>query len=284
MRMRLLDEVKSSTDNVIKFIFEGKDKIPLEVSSIYKGDGKDIYVIPTQTSCNMGCTFCHLTGLNIPVINLSADEMFYLTTSIPAYRILNTNNLLISYMGAGEPLLNIDNVIRSARHIQDLYSDGFIKVRFAVSTLIPNKKSFVKFTDNIKEYNLPFKIHWSLHSINHSSRKSLMPNALHVSSAIDLVNNYVDNTNNPVEIHYTLIDGINDQLVDVENISKLINKKIVIKLLKFAPRSCKPYTESSNTLEFKKQLESNGFVVEIYSPPGRDIGSSCGQFILDKYI
>ena len=286
--MQLLDTIRSSVDNVYKLVYDGAGNIPLEVSYIRKNDGKDILCVPTQTSCKMGCKFCHLTGLDIPADNLSADTIVDLVNSALEFQRPDNPTLLISFMGAGEPLLNVSGLIESARRItieNDLKSLlGYRNVRFAVSTIIPTPRMFDDFTWQVVSHQLPFKLHWSLHSTNVETRKSLMPCALSINEAAPLLSNYAMITGQPVEIHYTLIDGINDTSQDVENIAKIVDKNFTIKLLKFAPRQDNDMAESVNTLFFRSELEKRGFTVEVYSPPGRDIGSSCGQFIVDQYI
>lgn len=281
--MRLLEIINSATENVQKLVYENDNNAILEVSYIRKNDGKDILCVPTQTSCKMGCKFCHLTGLTIPVKNLTGTEIFNLVVATLKEIGKHNKTLLISYMGAGEPLMNIDGVIESAKLIQSI--EGYDVIRFGLATLIPGSKLLSEFTQLVVGNKLPFKLHWSLHFTNRDTRKSLMPAALDAEVAVNLLSNYIKHTKQNVEIHYTLIDGLNDQPADVDYLNNLIeNKKINIKLLRFSPKETEPnLMESKNVSNFKTLLESKGFTVEVYSPPGRDIGSSCGQFILDQY-
>jgi len=178
--------------------------------------------------------------------------------------------------------MNVNGVIASAKQIKQDFSN--VQVRFGVATLIPGKKPFLDFVNQIKENSLNFKLHWSLHSIKEETRRSLMPAANDIKESINLLNFFMAETNLPVEIHYTLMDNLNDSKDDADQIAKLINKKATIKLLRFSPHKNEPFLiESKQTKEFKKMLENHRFNVEIYSPPGRDINASCGQFILDQY-
>jgi adenine C2-methylase RlmN of 23S rRNA A2503 and tRNA A37 len=254
----------------------------MEVSIIRKGDGKDILCVPTQTNCKMGCKFCHLTGLDIPSTNLSADQIVELV--VESFKISMPRNptLLVSYMGVGEPLLNVNGVIESAKELRKL--TNYKTIRFGVSTLIPGSKPFLQLIDGVVENDLKCKLHWSLHSAQSSIRKNLMPNALGIREGSALALQYMERTKQPVEVHYTLINGVNDSYRDIKSLSSVLDKRLVIKILRFAPHKLEPSLEESNvTALFKKSLESEGFTVEVYSPPGRDIGSSCGQFILDQY-
>lgn len=280
--MQLIDSIKSLNENVYKLVFNGIKNIPLEVSYIRKNDGKDILVVPTQSSCSMGCSFCHLTGLNIPATNLSSEEILDLVKSSLKFQCPDNPALLISFMGAGEPLLNVSNIITAAKLIKSI--PEYTNIRFAVSTIIPSIKQFNEFTQQVIESKLPFKLHWSLHTTKQEARKSLMPSALNLNKSVELLNNYMNLTGNAVEIHYTLMKNVNDTDLDAENISKLIDKRMIIKLLKFAPKEDLDIEESERTIKFKEKLEDDGFIIEVYSPPGRDIGSSCGMFIVDQYI
>jgi adenine C2-methylase RlmN of 23S rRNA A2503 and tRNA A37 len=280
--MQLIDSIKSSVEDVYKLIYNGSDNIPLEVSYIRKNDGKDILCVPTQTSCKMGCKFCHLTGLDIPAKNLAPEEILDLVKAALEFQCPDNPTLLISFMGAGEPLLNVSGIIESAKLIQAL--PGYQNIRFAISTIIPSRKAFTDFTEQVISNKLPFKIHWSLHCITTEVRKNLMPSAMPAVQSLYLLSNYIKLTGQPVEIHYTLMAGINDTPFDIECISTIVDRKMTIKLLRFSPKSDEPtLMESQSTAQFRAQLEQNGFTVEVYSPPGRDIGSSCGQFILDQY-
>ncbi len=281
-QMQLIDVFKSSTEDVFKLVFKEKESPVMEVSIIRKGDGKDILCVPTQTNCKMGCKFCHLTGLDVPSVNLTANQIVDLVENSLTFSPPQNKTLLVSYMGVGEPLLNVDGVIESAKQLTQL--NTYKTVRFGVSTLIPGKKPFLNLMEQVAVNNLNMKLHWSLHTTQSATRKSLMPSAFGIRESAALVGQYLDNTKCPVEIHYTLINGINDQLRDIKNIDLLIDKRIPIKILRFAPHKLEPDLEESTRVEaFRKSLESIGYTVEVYSPPGRDIGSSCGQFILDKY-
>jgi adenine C2-methylase RlmN of 23S rRNA A2503 and tRNA A37 len=280
--MELVDVLKSSVENVSKLVYREGAKPVMEVSLIRKGDGKDILCVPTQTNCKMGCKFCHLTGLDVPAVNLSSEQIVDLVKEALKFSEPQNPTLLVSYMGVGEPLLNVDGVIDSAKEIRKL--SNYKVVRFGVSTLIPGSKPFNYLIDKVVENDLQCKLHWSLHSAQSSVRKSLMPSAMGIREGSSLALQYMERTKQPVEVHYTLINGVNDTLRDVKSLSSVLDKRLVIKILRFAPHKLEPQLEESNvTSLFKKSLENEGFTVEVYSPPGRDIGSSCGQFILDQY-
>ena len=283
-----LEKVKSKVDKTIKFIFLSQGQV-IELSYINKDDGKDIICAPTQTACNLGCKFCFLSDYNLAVRNLTPEEILFTTD----YVINNLNLLiqqkhnrilLISFRGCGEPLRNIKNVIDSSNRVRDKYHKDYDVVRFAVASLIPKIKLMQKFTDEIKKYKLPLKFHLSLHSADSKTRKSLMPSASSIAESIILTEFFMKYTDNSAEIHYSMIEGVNDREEDLAKLIYLLkNRGIPVKFLVYNEKPSVNFKGSPRIDYFRVSLESEGITTEFYNPPGADIGSSCGQFLMDYY-
>src|SRR3989344_2386861 len=147
--MQLLEVIRSKTDKTIKFVFLSGNQI-IEFSYINKNDGKDIICEPTQKACNLGCKFCYLSDIKLRVRNLEPYEIVasvnFMVEKLQLHEGNNANSvLLVSYMGCGEPLLNIANVIEASCQIRDLMKDRYQTIRFAVASLIPNLSLMEKF-------------------------------------------------------------------------------------------------------------------------------------------
>ncbi|MCL5017262.1 MAG: radical SAM protein [Patescibacteria group bacterium] len=287
--IRLLDVIRSKIDNTIKFVFLSAGQV-VEFSYINKNDGKDIICVPTQTACNMGCKFCFLSDIKIPIRNLETDEICALvdvvvsTLGLIKKEKLN-HVLLVSYMGCGEPLLNIDNVIEAGRRIQEYMKKDYRVVRFAVASMIPAMSLMETFIDKVKKAGLKMKFHLSLHSADHMVRKGLMPSAEPIEESVDLVEKFVNATGNSAEIHYALIKDINDRDIDAEMLAAILKGRPVS--VKFLAHNAKPsidFEESERVEYFRAKLEEAGIKTEFYRPPGWDVGSSCGQFLMDYYL
>lgn len=282
-----LDTVKSQQDNTVKQVYLQKEQDRLiEVSYINKNDGKDIFCVPTQTSCNLGCKFCHLTGQGLPSDNLTAAEMVSFVNRFWDDQIKTPmsaeSTLLISYMGSGEPLMNFTEVIASAQAIKVKYEAAYRSVRFAVASIIPSARRMNDFTDEVLLSGLNFKFHWSLHSARQSVRKNLMPAALSLSEAVKLVTEYHNLTRNAVEAHYTLLAGDNDTEQDAKFLTQLLRgTPINLKVLRYSERTDTDLQRSEKVDEFFDRMRQLGFEggLEYYAPPGNDIGASCGQFL-----
>ena len=280
--MKLLDTIKSKIDNTAKYVFLSNGDI-LELSYIDKNDGKDIVVVPTQTSCNLGCKFCFLTGLNIPVRNLCRHEMvdgvkYVLMTCRDENEVL-----LVSFMGCGEPLLNIDKTIKAMNELVNIGYD-YSLTRFAVASLVPSRHNLQRFTELVLKNQLLVKFHYSLHTTDDVLRKQLIPAAISSAEAIDGLKTYNITTGNAVEIHYSLMAGVNDSDSDAENLSKLLSETpFNVKILKLSEKNTADLKQSNRVEDFRSILSKNGIENEYYDPPGSDVGSSCGQFLVDYY-
>lgn len=291
--MRYIKTIESKLDATLKYIFKTDNEFVVEISYINKNDGKDIICLPCQTMCNVGCKFCHTTDYigKIKANNLTAEEMIESVQYVINNENIVKNNrtLLISFMGCGEPIYNIDNIFETMKTLKnDLEKDGVPYVRFAIATAIPKNKAeeFFRLTFLIHKNKLPVKIHLSLHYTVEPIRKDWMPNSLEIIPSLSAVDFYKKLTGNRVEIHYTLIDGVNDTEQDaILLVNFLKDKGINIKFLFFNEKESLDYHASKTDKLgiFRQYLDKYRIEHEYYIPPGLDIGASCGQFLLDYY-
>jgi 23S rRNA (adenine2503-C2)-methyltransferase len=179
MKLQFLKKVKSTLDSTQKFIFKTtQDNLIIEYSYINKNDGKNIICIPSQTMCNLGCKFCHTQEYigKIKCRNLTADEIYEGIEFVYNDLHLDDENkvLLVSFMGCGEPILNVNEVIDSMIQIKKMESKYNVSyIRFAVATSIPksNWSNFFEMTEKISSNKLPVKLHLSLHYTIDALRK-----------------------------------------------------------------------------------------------------------------
>ena len=292
--MNFIKKVFSQKDNTIKYIFKTLDNLIVEFSYINKNDGKDIICLPSQTMCNIGCKFCHTTEYIGKIIcrNLSHTEILYGTEYILSDLNIYKQNrtLLISFMGCGEPILNVDNLITIMKYMKTNFEvNGISYVRFAIATSIPkhSAEEFFKMTFLIFEYNLPVKIHLSLHYTIDLIRKDWMKKSLDIIPSLSAVDFYKKLTGNAVEIHYALIDGVNDTEQDAILLSNFLkDKNMNVKFLFYNEKESIDYHASNKEKIsiFRKYLDKYSIAHEYYIPPGIDIGSSCGMFLMDTYL
>lgn len=287
--MDLYKKIKSNIDDSIKYmLFTEQDNLVVEATFIDKHDGKNIICLPTQTSCCMKCKFCHITDISEKVVlrNLTSVEIISIINYI--FNDLNLSSekmLLVSFMGCGEPLLNVENLIHSMIYLTERYD----KIRFAVATSMPKNvgKKFNDFLDGVIKNKLNVKLHLSLHYTNDSDRREWMPKSENIATSLKNIKSYRKQTNNDVEIHYTLIDGVNDREQDINFL--IHNFKASNICIKFIRYNSKDTVDSKETPIDKvnkiiKILNQNEVQTEYYTPPARDIGGSCGQILTKEYL
>lgn len=286
-------KIASKEDKTVKYIFsyEGQD---VEFSYIDNGTDKDIICVPCQTMCNQSCSFCYLTkhvgkikANHIDSASIKKAIM-YIVTDLS----LNPNReLLISFMGAGEPL---DRWKTMSELIHDMTREQN-NIRFAFSTMLPKNRidDFVAFARRVKEHKLNVKMHLSLHWTDDMIRSKEMPNATPIKDAMFWLAFWNKFTGNDIEVHYVLMQDelssncMPQNLIELEKLFKAVDiqNDATLKFMMYSDdkgnskRVDKHFAEAlvSTALEHTKLKK-----VEYYEPPGNDIGSSCGQFLTQE--
>lgn len=288
--MRIITKIKSESSNVVKYVFGMADGLITEFSYIDKNDGKDIICVSTQTLCSQGCKFCHVTDHvgKLKLRNITGIEMFLGINMIVGQEGLEKDCLLISFMGCGEPLCNVDGVLEAMKWTEYTMQDHYETVRFAISTMIPENKwnEFFRLCFTIKDLEYQAKIHLSLHYSDYDDRKEWMPNSLDLEPSVDSLAWAVEHCGVKGEVHYALIEGVNDRGWDASRLATLLTgTDINAKFLYYNEKDTLEAKASSlNAYErFRSTLTDHGIQCEYYIPPGLDVGASCGQFLLEYY-
>jgi len=289
-KLRLKKIVKSTIDSTIKYVFYTEDNLIIEFSYINKNDGKDIICVPCNTLCNLACKFCFATDLIGKIVsrNLTWDEItdgidyIYLDLKLK----VEPKTLLISYMGMGDAVTNYKAVVDSMNYINNEYK---VNTRFAFATALPkyNYEHFFNMVRLIDMLNLNVKLHISLHYTTDELRNEWMKASLDIKSTIAAADFYKIKTGNKVEIHYALIDGINDTEEDAIRLTDLIKDKgFNVKFLYYNEKENIPakHSDFKQVEIFAEHFKKYNIEYEYYIPPGQDCGSSCGIFLMDEYI
>ena len=306
MMLEKIGVFKDFKDGSLKSVFQIENKI-IEMTLLFNKEDKDVVCVPTHHFCNLGCQMCHLTNnkLNKKMLAIKIDDFIEalkktLTTEQNVRRT-SKNKLLISFMGVGEPLLNIsllEEVFKKEQFIKEEF--GYEEVGFALATMMPNN-NLIKIQNIVEKYNTSLKIHFSLHNPIDKKRKALIPSTkVTVEEALNnlcmykekiqknknIMEKYIQmHTDNiPIEIHYTLIKNVNDQKEELTQMIKLLKKyNIPIKFIDFNETSDLKKSNQENL--WIKSLQENipNLKIKFYSPPGKEIGSSCGEFTKHYY-
>lgn len=207
---------------------------------------------------------------------------------------------LFHLWGVGEPQLNLE-LIRSVFLNENIIKKEFKykNIGYSLSTMMPFN-NIDELIEIVLSNNIPLKLHFSLHSPIDEKRNELIPSTkVSVKEAFDLLSTYRKHLNQNetikqeyskfhnnydfVEIHYTSIDGVNDSDEELKLLFDLLSiYKIPIKFISFNPKDDLKKS-GKEELWIKKLREIDGLIVKKYSPPGKEVGSSCGEFTKHYY-
>jgi 23S rRNA (adenine2503-C2)-methyltransferase len=154
---------REAKDGTVKTLFRTADGHPVEAVLMRYRDGRRSLCLSSQSGCPLTCTFC-ATGSMAFGRNLTASEI--LDQALHFRRSTELDHAV--FMGMGEPMLNLDEVLGAARRLPDL---GITHRRTTISTVgwLPGLKRFVD------EVNAPIRLALSLHAPDDELRSRIMP-------------------------------------------------------------------------------------------------------------
>lgn len=305
--MEKLGVFKDFSDGSLKSVFDiGEHKI-IEMTLLANKKDMDVVCVPTHHYCNLGCKMCHLTNndINKKMIPIDSKDFFncFIETLLRnGVKRTNKKKLLISFMGVGEPLLNL-KLVSDIYEMEDILKEclGYESVGYAISTMMPNK-NILKLIEMVNQKGIPLKVHFSLHTPIDEKRFYLIPKTkVKVEEAFYYLKLYRDSflennevvreykklhrTSDPVELHYTLINGVNDSREELYTLIHLLDKyRIPIKFIRFNPKGNMKKSSKEEEWVFSILLNVSNLRIKTYSPPGKEIGSSCGEFTKHYYL
>ena len=262
-----------SSDGTVKYLIEYADGNCVETVLMRFDNRANLTAcVSSQVGCACNCKFCATAKLGF-IRNLTPREIIEQVLTIQRDTGLKVTNIV--FMGQGEPLLNLDNVLKAI----DIFNRDFVIGirRLTVSTcgIIPqiNKLAQIDFQPTLAV---------SLHAPNHTLRESLMPieKKYNIDELMSSLKAYVENTGRRVTIEYTLIKGFNDTIQCAKELAKLlIGLKANINLIIYNPNDTDTFEkpDKESVQKFKYILEQSGKKVTIRLERGSDIDAACGQ-------
>jgi 23S rRNA (adenine2503-C2)-methyltransferase len=258
-----------STDGTRKYLYKVLNDKYIETAYIPDNERATICV-SSQSGCKMGCIFC-MTGKQGFQGNLTSNEILNQFRSMPEFTSL-TNMV---YMGMGEPLDNITEVLKSLEILTSDWGYGWSPTRITVST--------VGLINGIKEFLEKSRCHLavSLHSPFDEERRKLMPiqRTNTVEEVLEIIRKFDLNNQRRVSFEYILFKGINDTPRHIKELARILNGiKCRINIIRFHPIPGSQF-ESPNlgmTINFKEALNAKGILTTIRASRGVDIQAACG--------
>ena len=264
-----------SVDGTIKYLFRIGDNHFIEAVYI-PDDDRATLCVSSQVGCKMNCKFC-MTGKQGFSCNLTANQILNQIFSIPESSKL-TN---IVMMGMGEPLDNLDEVLKSLEIITSSYGLGWSPKRITLST-VGLKKGLQRFIES-SDCHLAI----SLHSPFSLQRVDLMPaeRAFPIVDIIELLKNYDFSKQRRLSFEYIVFKGVNDSLIYAKELVKLLRGlDCRVNLIRFhaIPNVDLDGAELEQMTRFRDYLTSHGVFTTIRSSRGEDIFAACGMLSTAK--
>jgi len=269
----------SELDGTRKYLFKlPEGDIPLKNNVIesvfmrYK-HGNSV-CISSQVGCRMGCSFCASTigGLERNLTPAEMLEQIYRIQEDTGERVSN-----IVIMGTGEPMDNLDNVLRFLELISAEKGLNISKRNVTVSScgLAENIK---RFADTCPDATFAL----SLHAPNDELRRKLMPvaNKYTIKEVLEATDYYFEKTGRRISFEYSLVQGVNDSPEQAEELAGLLKgRNCHVNLIPVNPVKERGYkaTARPEVQGFKKILEKNHINATIRREMGSDINAACGQ-------
>jgi 23S rRNA (adenine2503-C2)-methyltransferase len=280
---------RESRDGTVKTLFRTADGHPVEAVLMRYRDGRRSLCLSSQSGCPLTCTFC-ATGAMALGRNLMASEI--LDQALHFRRRVEVNHAV--FMGMGEPMLNLDEVLAAARRLPDV---GITHRRTTVSTVgwLPGLKRFV---DEVAE---PIRLALSLHAPDDALRSRIMPvnERYPIADVVAECVRHAAATRRRVFVEYVMLAGVNDSPEQARALGGLLGREhFKVNLIPYNPwaasavgqaAGARPNTPPSaagglydgssreRIAAFRHELEKARVPVTVRLTRGRDIEAACGQ-------
>ena len=237
--------------------------------------------LSSQVGCAMGCDFCATTKTGFER-HLTAGEIVeqFLALRREAHaagRRLQT----VVFMGMGEPLLNLDNVIEAVRRIADnsFGALGWRQVTVSTVGIVPG-------IDALAATGLNVNLAVSLHAPDDATRAQLLPmgKRFAIADILAAADRFQAARGRPVTIQYCLLKGVNDSAQHARTLASVLGaRRMHVNLLRYNPTglslrgiSYEPTTDEKAEA-FVADLRTRGVVAHFRRSRGPDIDAACGQ-------
>jgi 23S rRNA (adenine2503-C2)-methyltransferase len=278
LRAELADSLPFSTltvaaqaearDGTVKTLFTTQDGHPVEAVLMRYRDGRRSICVSSQSGCPLTCTFC-ATGAMRFGRNLTASEI--LDQALHFRRIEPVDHCV--FMGMGEPMLNLDNVLAAARRLPDV---GITHRRTTISTVgwMPGLRRFV---DEVEE---PIRLALSLHAADPALRSELMPvnDRYPLTDVLAECKRYFELRRRKVFVEYVLLAGVNDRVEQARALADLLDPAVFkVNLIPYNPTGRFEGSSRRAIDAFKAVLDRARLPATVRLTRGREIAAACGQ-------
>ena len=269
--LRVARKQVSRLDGTVKYLWELMDGNCIETVLMQYHHGNTV-CISSQVGCRMGCAYCAST-VGGKVRDLRPSELLdqVLFTQRDSGRPISN----IVLMGIGEPMDNLDNVLRFLELVnhRDGLDIGMRHISLSTCGVIPGIR-------RLAELKLQLTLSVSLHAPDSETRSRIMPvnRAYDVEELFQACHDYFRQTGRRISFEYAMIDGVNDHDWQADLIAeKLRGMPGHVNMIPLNDVRESPLKPSRRIRQFQQRLESRGVTATVRRSLGGDIDASCGQ-------
>ena len=269
----------ASRDGAVRYLFTLKDGSRIETVYMPEED-RTTLCLSSQVGCALGCQFC-FTALLGSERNLTAGEIVGQVLAVAARQnVLEGARLNLVFMGMGEPLLNLPQVLKAIEILCDPKGVGVPLRRVAVSTvgIIPRLEELAH------ESRRP-KLAISLNASSDEQRSALMPinRKYPLAELLQACRAYPLRSWERLLFEYVLLAGVNDTDADARRVAELLRGlRATVNLIPYNRGPELPYgaPPMERVLAFQQILIGRHVPAFIRISRGQDICAACGQLSL----
>ncbi len=276
----IIDGEFASCDGSVRYLLRLCDGEKIE--TVYMPEGTRLTLcVSSQVGCAVDCRFC-FTGLLGVKRNLEAGEIIAQVLAVlKAQHVSPGTRVNVVFMGMGEPLLNLAQVMKAVKILVDRGGLGIPLRRITISTsgIIP------RIADLAHEPMRP-KLAISLNASDDDQRTALMPinRKYPLSELMRACRSYPLRPRERLTFEYVLLDGINDFDSDAGRVAELLNGiRAKVNLIPYNSGPELPYRPSplARVLGFQQVLTDRNVPAFIRISRGQDVAGACGQLRLE---
>ena len=266
-----------ANDGTLKLLLSTVDNESIECVGI-PTEKRLTACLSSQVGCPMDCRFC-ATGKEGLKRSLKTSEILDQILFIENEMGQKVTNIV--FMGMGEPLLNIDDLLLSIRSINE---DFHISQRKITVSTVAIPKMISKLS--AKSFQIlgkcQFTLAVSLHASNQKTREMIIPSAKNydIKNIIEDSKQFVRHTGRRVSFEYLMLSGINDKLEHANELSDLLKGfQCHVNLIQYNQIDEVEFKRASlkNLQLFQSKLSNNGIAVSLRKSRGLDKNAACGQ-------
>ncbi len=268
---------ETSSDGTRKFLFKLDDGHTIE-SVLIPDEDRQTLCISSQVGCQQACRFC-LTGSGVFTRNLKAfeiaDQVLEISRLLKQRATRRITNIVL--MGMGEPLANLEEVVKALKIITSENGMGFSPRRVTVSTagIAPKIAEFGK-------CGVKANLAVSLNATTDEVRDEIMPvnRRYPIQALLDACKRFPLEPRRRITFEYVLLLGLNDSPDNAQRLAKLLaGIKCKVNLIPFNPfPGCEFKRPDDRAVRrFQKILLDHHYTAPVRESRGRDISAACGQ-------